>query len=164
MSWEPFAELGTLFLVTALAPTFNVFLPIRPTLLTIGLTTIIHWFPVGLVAALGGTVGALPLYGVALRLSETNKVRRWFSFPAVRWLLTKLQGKMFLLLVILILTPLPDQLIGLVGGTKRYPLNRFLLANLIGRLILYLGLAYISSKNSERLAVFGHWLLGLISL
>lgn len=141
-------ELGVLFLVAFLAPNINFFLPIRPTIVTILLAQHLPWAAVGLVAVLGGIAGVLPLYGLAYQATDIQQVQRWLRYSPIRWILTKLKGKLFLATVLLVVTPLPDQLIGLTAGAERYSFRRFLAANALGRAIVYFPLAYFAASHA----------------
>lgn len=129
--------LSLLFVVTAAAPTFNFFLPIRPTWLLFVLPTIIWWPIVVIVGVTGSVLGALPLYWVTEKATNQALVQRWLHYRWVQWILRHFSRQPFLLLLILTLTPIPDQLIGILGALEKYPLKKYVLANAIGRTIFY---------------------------
>lgn len=147
MDWTTIAELGGLFAVTFLTPNISFFLPIRPTILTVVLAQTLPWFWVGLVATAGFTIGALPLYFAGWKASDTTTVRRWLEHKWFARLFQMFKKSMFLLLLVLVITPLPDQLVGLAGGAEKYSLKKFLLANVLGRAVVYFPLAYIAATN-----------------
>lgn len=157
-------ELGGLLLVTVLTPNFNFFMPIRPTLLTVVLAQHIPWLAVGLVASIGGVLGVLPLYGIAYRVTEDKRVQRWMRMKGVGRLLRWMQHKTFLLIILLVVTPLPDQLIGIAGGVEQYPLRRFLLANMIGRVLIYVPLAYVAAAQHQSVQSVWTWLENLVTI
>ncbi len=164
MVWGQALELGGLFLVALLAPNVNFFLPVRPTFLTMLLAQNVPWAEVGIVASLGGVAGVIPLYGIAYGVSNTARVQRWLRHRSVQWLLKKMEHRLFLLLILLVVTPLPDQLIGLAAGAEKYSFRKFLLANLIGRLLVYLPIAYIASRHTDAVSSAWAWVLHLFSI
>lgn len=157
-------ELALLFGVTALAPNINFFLPIRPVFLIIAFAATLPWPLVAAVAICGAVVGTLPLYGVAYKATDLRSVHRWLEIRWIHRLLERFRAQTFLLIVLTILTPLPDQLIGIFGGIERYPFRRFLLANLVGRLLFYFPLAYLGHVGSPLLKGFGNWVGFILSV
>lgn len=147
MEWTVILELSGLLAVTFLTPSISFFLPVRPTILTVVLAQHIPWFWVGLVATIGFTLGALPLYFAGWKASDTATIRRWLEHRWFARLFRLLNKSMFLLLLVLLITPLPDQLVGLAGGAEKYSMKKFLFANIIGRAIVYFPLAYIAAAN-----------------
>lgn len=158
-----FLELSGLFLVAALAPNINFFLPIRPTFLTIILAAKFSWILVGSVAVAGGVVGVIPLYGIAYKVSDTQRVQRWLHVPVVGKILHALKNKLFLLIVLLVVTPLPDQLIGLSAGAEKYSIRRFLLANVLGRALIYFPLAYLAAYHKAEVTSAWTWFVHLLT-
>lgn len=156
-------ELAVLFLVCFLTPNLNFIIPVRPTILTIVLARDINWAAVGLVAAVGGVLGVLPLYGIAYKATDTKRVQRWLRLRWVQWILVKLRRRLFLLMVLLVVTPLPDQLIGITAGAERYGVRRFMAANFIGRVLIYLPLAYAASQNAAGLNQAWSWVVQLVT-
>ncbi len=156
-------ELISLFGVAVLAPNINFFLPVRPTFLTIVLAAHMPWFAVGMTAVIGGVVGVIPLYEVAYKASETKRVQRWLHMPGIGKVLHALKNKLFLLIVLLVVTPLPDQLIGLSAGAQKYPFGRFLLANLVGRALIYLPLAYLAAHHQAAVQSAWTWAVHLLT-
>lgn len=142
-------ELALLLFVAALAPNINFFLPLRPVFLIIGFAATMPWLLVASVATLGAILGTLPLYGVAYKATDIRKVHRWLAVGWIHRLLERFRKQTFLLIVLTILTPLPDQLIGIFGGLERYPFRRYLFANLVGRVLFYFPLAYLGHVGSH---------------
>lgn len=147
MDWTTILKLGGLFAVTFLTPNISFFLPVRPTILTVVLAQTIPWYWIGLVATIGFTVGALPLYFAGWKASDTATARKWLEHKWFARLFQLLKKSMFALLLVLVITPLPDQLVGLAGGAEKYSLKKFLIANVLGRAIVYFPLAYIAATN-----------------
>ncbi len=163
MDFTAIVELSSLFLVSVLAPNINFFLPVRPTLLTILLASQMPWFVVGMTAVIGGVIGVIPLYEVAYKVSETKRVQRWLHMRGIGKVLHALKDKLFLLIVLLVITPLPDQLIGLSAGAEKYPLGRFLLANIVGRAIIYFPLAYLAAHHQAAVQDAWTWFVHLLT-
>lgn len=163
--WErELIELALLFGVTALAPNINFFLPLRPVFLIVGLAATKPWPLVAAVATAGAIVGTLPLYGMARKATDLRKVNRWLSIPGVRRFFERFRHQTFLLIVLTILTPVPDQLIGIFGGLERYPFRRFVLANLVGRILFYVPLAYLGHAGSDVVKGIGNSVGFLLSI
>lgn len=137
---EAVLSLALLFLVTLAAPTFNFVLPIRPTWLLFLLPAQINWGIVAVVGIIGSTLGAVPLFWATTKLKDVKTVERWLSYRWVQWFVEKFKDKPFLLIIFLILTPVPDQLLGILGALERYPMKKFLLANAVGRVLFYVPL------------------------
>lgn len=163
MSITQSLELLSLFGVAVLAPNINFFLPIRPTFLTILLAAHQPWFLVGLTAVTGGVMGVIPLYEVAYKVSEMKRVKRWLHMRGVGTVLQALKNRLFLLIVLLVITPLPDQLIGISAGAEKYPFGRFLLANFVGRAIIYFPLAYLAAHHQATVKNAWTWLVHLVT-
>lgn len=157
-------ELAGLLLVAFLTPSINFFIPVRPTILTVLLARQMPWLAVGLVASIGGVLGVLPLYGIAYKATETRTIQRWLRIRSLRWLLEKLKRRFFLLVILLVVTPLPDQLIGIAGGAEKYPFGRFVLANLIGRSLVYLPLAWYAAHHAAQVESLWNWVLQLFTI
>ncbi|USN53843.1 MAG: VTT domain-containing protein [Candidatus Nomurabacteria bacterium] len=154
-------ELLILFFATLLIPTFNFVSPFRPILLIIAFATHIHFLVVGVVASVGATLGTLPLYYVGRKTQEMEKVQTWLQHHS-KWkrLLERVEHSTFLVLLLLLWTPLPDQLVGLYGGFERYTMKKFLLANFIGRAVWYIPLAFAATIFDDPLSGLWHWLTG----
>jgi len=164
MSISALLELGGLFLVCFVTPTVSFFFPIRPTILTIILAQHLPWPLVGLVAGAGGVLGVLPLYGIAYKATDARSIQRWLRHRWIAWLVDRLRRRLFLLVVLLVVTPLPDQLIGITAGVERYSFKRFLAANAVGRLIIYLPLSYAAAHYRVELTSVWSWILQGLTL
>lgn len=157
-------ELGGLFLVCFVTPTLSFFFPIRPTILTIILAQHLPWPVVGVVAGAGGVAGVLPLYGIAYKATDLRAIQRWLQHRWIAWLVNRLRRRLFLLVVLLVVTPLPDQLIGITAGVERYSFRRFLAANVLGRMLVYLPLAYAAAHYRVELTSVWSWILQVLTI
>ncbi len=95
---------------------------------------------VGLIAGLGAAVGEFTGYGLGLGGRKVIEKKYKKDIEKVEKLFQRYGG--FLVIVLFAATPLPDDIVGLLGGTLRYPLKKFFIASLIGKIILNLALAY----------------------
>ncbi len=143
--------LGALFLASFLAPSLNFFLPARPVLIAVALDVVHPWWLVTGIGALGSTLGTIPLYAAVRSVEHTATVRRWYRLPGIRALLQCLRRRTFLAILVLVLTPLPDQLIGITAGAERYPLRKLLAATFAGRLLFYGALTLFAEQHADLL-------------
>lgn len=141
-------QLGTVFLVGFILPIVPVF-PIRLALLIPLVSASVNPFAVVLSASLGSCLGTLPIYGLTAKAREHVVIERWTKRRWVMGTLRGLEGKMFLTVVLFALLPLPDQLMSVIGGLKRYPAGRMALGFFIGRLPYYALLAYIGRAHAQ---------------
>jgi membrane protein YqaA with SNARE-associated domain len=107
---------------------------------------------VSLVAALGSTAGCFVLY----RIARTGGDAMMSRFPAERqeWVKDKVRRNDTLAVLVSMLgpPPFPTKLFILVAGVVRMDWRRFLGAVFLGRLIRFLGEAYLAVKLGERAA------------
>ncbi len=105
-------------------------------------------FLVGLTAGIGSAIGELIAYAVGFgsrkvverkkRKIKKSRLVKWFRLGEA-WM--KKRGGFFVIFVFA-LTPLPDDVIGIICGSIRYNLKKFFLAVALGKVLLSLGLAY----------------------
>jgi membrane protein YqaA with SNARE-associated domain len=159
LSGSAYAELAFLFLASFLIPTFNFISPLRPIIIILGLSTHLPPLTVGLVASVGTTLGALPLYFVGRKLQSLDRVKNWLvKHPKIDRFMQKISHKPFLVVLCLLWFPFPDELVGLYGGFERYNVWKFLLANFIGRVVWYIPLALFGSDIVGWFWSAWHWL------
>ena len=110
------------------------------------------FFLIALVAALGSTVGCFVLY----RIARTGGDAMMFRFPADKqeWVKEKVRRNDTLAVLVAMLgpPPFPTKLFILVAGVVRMDWRRFLGAVFVGRLIRFLGEAYLAVKLGDRAA------------
>lgn len=101
---------------------------------------VLNPFLVGLSAGLGAAIGEFT--GYALGLGGRKFIgKKWKKdIKKVEKLFQKYGG--FLVIIIFAATPLPDDVVGIIAGTLKYPLKKFFIAAFIGKTILSLALAY----------------------
>jgi membrane protein YqaA with SNARE-associated domain len=95
---------------------------------------------VGIVAGAGATIGEITGYGVGRGGREVieKKYKPWLD-KTKRWMET--HGD-FLIITLFAATPLPHDVVGMLSGAVEYPLKKFMLATLIGKIIAGLALAW----------------------
>ena len=149
--------LGGSSFVVAIWPIF----PIRPSLMAITYGAIWNPLVVGFIAALGGTIAAVITYGLTYKATELKIAQRFLEKKYVAWLTNKLKNRMFWLIVFIVSTPLPDAIVGVLGGVEKYPFKKFLFANFVGRMTIYTATAFFANQYKGYFIMFWHWFLHL---
>ena len=126
-------------LVVNIICTGTIFFPLPNYILVFLFGGILNPLLVALFSAIGAAIGESVSYGVGRggRQILNNKERRYYTL-AKAWF-EKKRG--FLIVVIFAATPLPFDIVGLVGGSIKYNFKKFVLAAFIGKLIGFLILA-----------------------
>jgi len=135
---ESYGYLG-IFLIN-LVGSATIILPFPAAAFVFASGAFLNPFLVGLIAALGCTIGEFTGYALGFggRKVIEKKWKKWIK--RTEKLFEKYGG--FWIIIIFAATPLPDDIVGIVGGSLKYPLKKFFLASFIGKLILNLALAY----------------------
>ncbi len=97
-------------------------------------------FWVGVFGALGSMLGEL--IGYVLGLGGRKVIDRRFKKDVTRWEKAFKKHGGFAIIILFAATPLPDDIVGIIGGALKYPIGKFMLASFIGKLILSLVLSY----------------------
>jgi len=122
-----------IFLISVIS-TSTIFLPL-PFYTIIFFATSLGLNPaiVSFLSGFGSAIGELTGYGIGYggRKVLKRKYKKYFSLGE-RWF--KKNG--FLTIVVFAVTPLPDDVVGIIGGMCRYKIEKFFLASFIGKLIL----------------------------
>lgn len=155
-------QLALVALVGFILPIVPVF-PVRLAMLIPVVSASVHPLLVVIAASLGSSLGTMPLYVLTREVNDLVVVQRWLAHGWVRRLLTYLNGKMFLCVLLFALLPLPDQLMSVVGGFEKYPAWKLSVGFFIGRLPYYCALAFLGARYAETIhgaaralwAVFG---------
>jgi membrane protein YqaA with SNARE-associated domain len=97
-------------------------------------------FLLGLFAGLGAAIGEFTGYALGWggRKVIKNKWKKWIIRTEEAF--QKYGG--FWVIVFFAVTPLPDDIVGIIAGTLKYPVKKFFIASLVGKVILHLILAY----------------------
>jgi membrane protein YqaA with SNARE-associated domain len=110
------------------------------------------FFLIALVATLGSTVGCFVLY----RIARTGGDAMMSRFPADKqqWVKEKVRRNDTLAVLVAMLgpPPFPTKLFILVAGVVRMDWRRFVVAVFLGRLVRFLGEAYLAVKLGDRAA------------
>lgn len=151
------AELGNygylgIFLISVTCSA-TIILPVPGMLLIFALGAVFNPVLVGLVAAVGGTIGEATGYMLGhsgRRLLPSNKIfirtERWMR----RW------GTMTIFIFALV-PPLPIDIVGIVAGTLHFPIWKFFLACLFGKALLYTGMAFAAAWGLEAVLQYFGW-------
>ncbi|MEM2954870.1 MAG: VTT domain-containing protein [Candidatus Nanoarchaeia archaeon] len=134
---ETFGYFGVF--VVAFIGAATIFLPLPAFLIIFAFGAILNPWIVGFIAALGSTIGELSGYGLGLLTKKAveKKHEKWLK-KAKEWME---KYKAFFVIIFFAATPLPDDVLGILFGTVKYDLKKFLIATFIGKLILNLALA-----------------------
>jgi len=110
------------------------------------------FFLIALVAALGSTAGCFVLY----RIARTGGDAMMSRFPADKqeWVKEKVRRNDTLAVLVAMLgpPPFPTKLFILVAGVVRMDWRRFVAAVFLGRLVRFLGEAFLAVKLGDRAA------------
>ncbi|MEM5834243.1 MAG: VTT domain-containing protein [Candidatus Aenigmatarchaeota archaeon] len=98
-----------------------------------------HPFLVGMLAGIGSALGEFTGYGIGYGGRKLLKKKsRWLKI-AEAWF--KRNG--FITVFIFALTPLPDDVVGIIGGITKYDAKKFFIASLLGKTLLCLSISYL---------------------
>ncbi len=124
------------FLIS-LVSTATVILPVPGILLVIAIGATLNSVLVGLISAVGGSIGEMTGYmlGYSGRgFARNNKM----LVRATRWM-KRMKRRGFVAVFLFSLIPfLPFDVIGVVSGALRFPIWKFLLACFLGKALLYI--------------------------
>ncbi len=112
----------------------SIFLPIPAFILVFAFGAVLNPLLVGLFAGIGCALGELTGYGLGMggrKIIEKRyekflkKYKKWFKGK-----------KFFYVIVLFAATPLPSDVVGIVGGMFKYEIKRFLIASFFGKFIM----------------------------
>lgn len=135
---ENFGYLGIFFINFIGCATIFLPLPVAPLVFIFG--AVLNPLFVAIFAALGAALGELTGYGVGLGGEKVLEKKYDNLFEKGREWFKKDRG--FILIVLFAVTPLPDDITGILGGLFKYNLKKFLLASFLGKMIMNLALAF----------------------
>jgi membrane protein YqaA with SNARE-associated domain len=148
------AELGNYgylgVFVISLVCSATIILPVPGMLLIFALGATFNPVFVGLVAAFGGTLGEITGYTFGYSGRRIIGGDRVF-IRAEKWI--KRWG-MLTIFVFSLVPPLPIDVLGIVTGSLRFPLWKFLLGCFLGKAILYTGMAFTGAWGWEIILPF----------
>ncbi len=118
----------------------TIFFPTPAHLVVFAFGGILNPWIVGIVSGVGAALGEMTGYVLGYGGKEIlEKKYRKDLVRAKRWM--ERHGA-FLIIILFALTPLPDDVIGILCGVIKYSAKRFLLASMIGKIIMHLILAF----------------------
>lgn len=129
-----------IFVVSAISSASIIF-PLPFSLIAIPAGAVFDPVVVAVVAGVGAAVGEMVAYviGAGGKFVVRPEQKKWFK-KAKKWM----QGnRAFLVVIVFAATPLPHDVIGLLSGFTRYDAKKFFAATTIGKIMLFLVLAYI---------------------
>ena len=135
---EMYGYMG-LFVVTFLGSA-TIFFVLPTDIFVFASAAFLNPFWIGIVGGLGKALGET--VGYVLGLGSRKIIDRKYKKEAKKWeKMFRIHGGFFII-ILFALTPLPDDIVGIVAGTLKYPFKKFLLASIIGKVTLTLILAY----------------------
>jgi len=135
---KPYGYLGA-FLINLIASSTIIF-PLPAAAFVFALGSVLNPLLIGLVSGLGAAIGEFTGYGIGVGSRKIIK-RKWKKqIDETQKLFAKYGG--FFIIFIFAATPLPDDIVGIVGGIFRYPIKKYFLAVLLGKIVLNVIIAY----------------------
>jgi len=128
-----------LFLVSMISSA-TIFMPVPNLILTFTFGAILNPFMVGLISALGSTIGESTSYIIGFGGKKVLERRYKKGIKKIGKVFERYGPEFWIIFVAA--TPLPDDVVGIFCGFIRYNFKRYLLAVFIGKLILSLALSY----------------------
>jgi membrane protein YqaA with SNARE-associated domain len=128
-----------LFLISLIGSSTVIF-PLPAAAFVFGAGAVLNPLILGIVAGLGAALGELVGYMFGWGGRKISKEAIKDKLEKARVVFEKYGG--FFALIIFAATPLPDDIVGIVGGTLNYDIKKFFIAVFIGKTIFNLGLAF----------------------
>jgi len=137
----------------ALIGTATIFFPMPFYLMTFALGAVLNPFLLGIVTGIGSAIGELIGYAIGYGGRKLIKKRWKKHLDRARYWFDR-NG--LLTIFIFAVTPLPDDIIGILAGSASYDKNKFFLACLAGKTVLGLLIAYSGKYSFDLiLKIFG---------
>ena len=127
------------FLINLIASS-SIILPLPASAFVFALGAVLNPFFIGLSAGLGAAIGEFSGYALGWGSRKIIKNKWKKQIDNVEKLFAKYGG--FLVIFIFATTPLPDDIAGIIGGVLKYPVKKYFLAVLLGKIVLNLVIAY----------------------
>jgi membrane protein YqaA with SNARE-associated domain len=127
-------------------------IPIPFQIIVFSFGTVLNPLLVGIIAAVGSSLGTLISYLIGLGGKEILEKRYDKKLSDLKKKLKKYG--IFLWLIIIYATPIPNVPFGILSGVVRYDFKKFFLAVLIGELILNLALAFAGFYSMKWIAKY----------
>ncbi len=118
----------------------SIILPVPYFVLVFAAGAVLNPFFVGIAGGLGSAIGELTGYAVGFGGKQAlNKKHKKLLERTEAW--AEKHG-FFAVMILFAATPLPDDIVGILGGALGYSIRKFFIASLIGKLILNIALAF----------------------
>lgn len=118
----------------------TIFLPFPAFLITFTAAAFLNPWLVGIISGVGSAIGELTGYALGRGGGKLlDKHQKKILKRTERW--TKKHG-VFPVIFLFALTPLPDDIIGIIAGVIKYDIKYFFLATVLGKIILYTAIAW----------------------
>lgn len=137
-----------IFLVGLLSSS-SVLLPLPGLAGTCAVAILLNPFIVGMVVGIGESIGELTGYGIGYSTQDVMKGRRLYE-KAEKWMESR--GVITVFIFSVIPNPFID-IIGLAAGAIQYPIRKFLLTVMVGKVIRGVAIAYGCYRGVELLPV-----------
>jgi len=113
----------------------SIIFPIPTHIVTFFFASILNPWLVAIISAVGAAIGEVVGYVIGRGVNKATEKKRfkWLR-KAEKW--TDHYG-VFTVIFIFALTPLPDDIAGIISGTIKYDFKKFFLATLLGKIIMY---------------------------
>ncbi len=150
---ESFGYLG-IFVISILGSA-TIFFPTPAILVVFAFGGILNPWIVGIVAGIGAAIGEL--IGYILGYGGKGLLEKKYKDDlarAKRWM--EKHGA-FMIIILFAITPLPDDIIGILCGVINYNVKKFFLASLIGKIIMHVLVALAGYMSIQ-------WILAVFTL
>jgi len=134
--------LGVFFL--SLVSHATILFPLPSYLIVYALGAQMDPFLLGLFAGFGAALGELTSYFVGYGLEKGTHLNEKKNYPGVKKFFKKYG---FWVIPSFAATPLPTDVIGIVAGILKYPISKFFLGCLIGKLAMHWVVAYAGAHS-----------------
>ena len=129
----------SVFLVSLISSA-SILFPIPNFILIFSLGSSLNPFLIAIIAALGSTIGETTGYLLGLGGKEILEDKYSRQLKRIKKMFKKYGSVIWIF--ILGATPLPDDIAGIFCGVIRYDFKKYFIATFLGKLVLYLFLAY----------------------
>jgi membrane protein DedA with SNARE-associated domain len=127
------------FLINLIASS-TIVLPLPGAAFVFGLGAVLNPLLVGIAAGVGAAIGEFTGYALGWGGRKIISDRWKKQMRQTEKLFQRYGG--FFVIMLFAMTPLPDDIAGIVAGVFRYPVKKYFIAVLIGKLILNITIAY----------------------
>ncbi len=139
------------FLINLIASSTIIF-PLPAAAFVFALGAVSNPLLVGIASGIGATIGEITGYTIGLGGRRLIR-RKWKRHLESTSRLFKKYGG-FLIIFAFSVTPLPDDIAGIAAGILKYPLKKFFVAALAGKIILNIALAYAGFYGLQEIMAY----------